>query len=378
MNKRIFAVLFITVFASMLGLSIIQPILPIYARDIGATGLWLGIIVSAFSLSKLLFMPLIGRISDRKGRKSVICIGLLSYSVISLLYIWSQTAIGLSGIRFLHGITSAMIFPIATAYVGDIAPEKELGKYMGTFNIHHFLGLGAGPFLGGVIENYFGMKAAFYFMGALAACALFLVLFLIPESTVTITKDVKVPYSKILKNRILKGLVSYRCVNHVAIAMKSTFLPLYGVFIGLSIFQVGIILSTGLLLNSLLQIPFGFVADRCNKVRLVIVGSVIGIAALAFIPFTNNFIELLVVNVISGIGGAMAAPSSAAMVSKVGKVLGMGAVMGIFNSAVSVGMIVGSLISGLVFDFAGLVFVFYSMAVLRGCGAILFYKFVES
>jgi len=87
MEKKIFNTLFIAVFVSMIGAGIIVPLLPIYAKNLGATGIWLGIIFSGFALARLIFMPIIGKISDRKGRKKFIVFGLLGYSVTSLLYL---------------------------------------------------------------------------------------------------------------------------------------------------------------------------------------------------------------------------------------------------------------------------------------------------
>jgi len=69
MIKKTFPILALSVFSSMLGVGIISPLLPLYAENLGATGIWLGIIFSSFSISRTVFMPIIGRLSDRRGRK---------------------------------------------------------------------------------------------------------------------------------------------------------------------------------------------------------------------------------------------------------------------------------------------------------------------
>ena len=114
MQKRIFNVLFIAVFAAMLGLGIISPLMPIYAENMGATGIWLGMIFAEFGLSRLIFMPIIGKISDAKGRKKFITFGLLCYAVISLLYILADNVFSLIVVRFIHGFASAFTVPIAS------------------------------------------------------------------------------------------------------------------------------------------------------------------------------------------------------------------------------------------------------------------------
>ena len=72
MRKRIFNVLFVSVFAVMLGLGIVAPLMPLYAENLGATGVWLGLIFAGFSLTRAIFTPIMGRLSDRRGRKRFI------------------------------------------------------------------------------------------------------------------------------------------------------------------------------------------------------------------------------------------------------------------------------------------------------------------
>jgi len=167
MIKKVFPILALSVFSSMLGVGIISPLLPLYAENLGATGIWLGIIFSGFSISRAIFMPIIGRFSDRSGRKSFLCIGLLIYSIISLGYILASNASELTLVHLIQGAAAGMIIPIAQAYVGDISPEGEEGTWMGYFNAAFFTGFGFGPLLGGVLTDHFGMNAAFYTMGGL-------------------------------------------------------------------------------------------------------------------------------------------------------------------------------------------------------------------
>jgi len=69
MIRKIFPILALCVFSSMLGVGIIAPLLPLYAENLGATGIWIGVIFAGFSISRAIFLPIIGRLSDRIGRK---------------------------------------------------------------------------------------------------------------------------------------------------------------------------------------------------------------------------------------------------------------------------------------------------------------------
>ncbi|MCK5423342.1 MAG: MFS transporter, partial [Deltaproteobacteria bacterium] len=166
-KKKIFFVLFISIFSCMLGVGIIVPILPIYAETLGATGFWLGAIFAGFSLARSISMPIVGRFSDRMGRKRFISFGLLVYTLSSLGYIYASSALALVIVRIIQGFSSAMIIPISMAFIADISPAEKEGSYMGIFTIALFLGFGCGPILGGFTKDLIGMQADFLIMGGL-------------------------------------------------------------------------------------------------------------------------------------------------------------------------------------------------------------------
>ena len=87
MHRRVYIVLFMAVFASTMGVGFIGPLLPLYARDLGAAGLSLGMIFAGFSMARFLLTPFIGRLSDRFGRKVFLAAGLAVFSGFSLAYL---------------------------------------------------------------------------------------------------------------------------------------------------------------------------------------------------------------------------------------------------------------------------------------------------
>jgi MFS family permease len=88
MIKKVFPILGLCVFSSTLGIGIVSPLLPLYVKDMGATGIWLGIIVAAYFASNSIATPIAGRLSDRRGRKIFLTVGLVAYSLVSLGYVW--------------------------------------------------------------------------------------------------------------------------------------------------------------------------------------------------------------------------------------------------------------------------------------------------
>ena len=374
LSKRIFNVLFIAVFTAMLGLAIVSPLMPIYAQNLGATGIWLGLIFAGFSLARAIFMPIVGKISDKHGRKQFITGGLLLYTIISLLYIAANSVWTLTLVRFIHGFASAMVIPITMAYVGETAKEGKEGRRMGMFNIAFFLGMGSGPLIGGILHDTYGFNSVFIAMAVLTGISFLLTLFLLPN--VNIHKQSKkkkhISFKKIFASDTLKGLLIYRFVNAMGRGGVMSFMPLMAHKIHITASGIGVILTTNIVFMAALQGLFGILADKWNKFALVVTGASIGALGLTLIPLANNFWTFMGLALIMGFGGAMSMPAATAINVKIGSRYGMGTSMGLFNTAMSVGMIFAPLISGVVMDLWGLRYVFVVAGIISFIGIIVF------
>ena len=134
MEKRTLFTLYFSIVAAILGLSIISPLLPTIAEDLGATGFWVGMIFSGYAISRAIIMPVMGGLSDKYGRNILIASGLLLLAVISLLYLLVHNVYTLTAVRLLHGLAAGMIIPVAMAYAGETAKEGKEGRAMGIIN----------------------------------------------------------------------------------------------------------------------------------------------------------------------------------------------------------------------------------------------------
>ncbi|HEX73929.1 MAG TPA: MFS transporter [Dehalococcoidia bacterium] len=379
MIKKAFPVLSLSIFSSMLGVGIIAPLLPLYADNLGATGIWLGIIFSGFSISRAIFLPIFGRLADRSGRKLFICIGLLFYSILSLGYIWASSLSQLTLVRLLHGAAAGMIIPIAQAYIGDISPVGEEGKWMGYFNAAFFTGFGFGPLMGGALTEHFGMTVAFSTMGGLNLLAFLLVTLFLPEirQRKTATSH-HLSFKKMSSSSIVRGIFSFRLSFALGRGAFACFLPIFAAMcIDLSPALIGVLLAVNILLMALFQPFSGKIADRYNRRALVITGSLINFTFLALIPVAHNFWYLLGVCALGGLGGAISMPAASALVVDEGRKFGMGSTFAIFTLAMSIGMAVGSLSGGVIADLLNVNSVFYFAAVIGLIGTSLFTWFTR-
>ena len=379
MIKKVFPILALSVFSSMLGVGIILPLLPLYAENMGATGIWIGIIFAGFSISRAMVVPIIGRLSDRSGRKLFICIGLFSYAIISLGYIWAGNVSQLALVRLIQGAAAGMIIPIAQAYVGDISPEGEEGKWMGYFHAAFFAGFGVGPLMGGILTDHFGMNVAFSTMGGLNLLAFLIAILFLPEIRQgKMAANPHLSFKEMSTSGMVKGLFSFRLSFSLGRGAFSCFLPIFAaIYIGLSPTLIGILLAVNILLMALLQVYSGNIADRFNRRALVVLGSLIGLTFLALIPLTDSFWQLLGLCALLGLGGAISLPAASALIVDEGRKFGMGSTIAVFTLAMSIGMTIGPLLGGVAADFVSINSVFYFAAGIGLIGTSLFIWFTR-
>ncbi|MBT5641492.1 MFS transporter, partial [Candidatus Bathyarchaeota archaeon] len=357
-----FRVLLLSVFMAMVGLGIISPIMPNYASDLGASGIYIGLIYSSFSLSRAALQTPIGRLADTFSKKKIIVAGLVMYAVISVVYTYVTSPEMLIVVRFFHGVGSSMMMPVAMAYAMNLTPKGEEGKYMGYLNTALFSGFGAGPFIGGYIYENYNTNMVFNTMTVLVLFSLTLTILLVPDEESLGMKRRKepVPIRVILANRTLTSILIYRAVNALGRGTIMSFLPLYVVqILGLSSTYIGVILSTGIFLNAFLQTPMGILADRVNKKALLIGGGLLSAVGYVYLVQTGTITEIFVARMVVSMGSALAMPAVTAIIAKEGRELGSGSTVGVFNTAMSIGQIIGPIFSGFLLDAYGMGSVFY-------------------
>lgn len=375
-SSGILFLLSVSVGVAMIGLGIIWPIIPVYAVELGAGGFLVGLIIASFNISKTLFNPLVGRLSDKFGRKNFIATGLLLYALISVFYVLPTRAEALILIRFFHGMTSVLVVPIAMALTADIAPRQKLGLYMGTLNMSVMLGLGIGPVLGGMIQDYFGMNAAFYAMGGLALLTSVLVMIFIPPEKKSLGQSSgRVSFRKMLQHRVVLGIFLTRFFTASGQGAVYTFLPILALELNLTSSQVGIILGANIFLIAFLQRFMGTLADRINPKYFIISGTFASGLIVLWMPFVEGFTMILFLNILMGMANGLALPGGLVITGQLGRTMGMAALMGITDAAWSLGMIVSPILSGIILDFFGLaqVFIIGSCLILTGSVAVTFF-----
>ena len=379
LNLRIFFTLFLAVFATTLGVGLVVPLLPIYAHTMGANAFQIGLVFGAFSLTRTFFVPLFGRLSDMKGKKPFITMGLLVYVLLSVAYVFSDRVADLILIRLGQGVASAMILPVAQAYVGDITPGGREGLTMGLFNMALFAGLSAGPLLGGMVKDAFGINTSFLSMAALCLTGFFLCLALLPREEAGLGRSNTTgrgeSYIRTLRNPSVFALFAFRLGFTTSIGVIWAFLPLMAsTRFELTGSQIGLVVMINVLISGLLQTPMGFLADRFDKRILIVLGGLLGTGTMLYFLWAPSFLHLFLANALLGVAGGVSFPS----IMAIGVIEGrkgdrMGAVMGLLAMAHSLGMLAGPLLAGLLLDACSFTAVFLSGAIVVASGTLVFF-----
>lgn len=369
-NKASLSVIFITVFIDLLGFGILIPLLPTFgSRQLQISDLAIGISVAVYSLMQFLFNPIVGRLSDRYGRRPIILIS-LSFTVLSyLLFSIADSFFLLLLSRILAGLGGANI-GAAQAYIADITPPQERAKGMGLIGAAFGLGFVFGPFLGGILSK-FGYSVAGLGAAGFSFLALIYAFFYLPESN-TERKATKINLKlfefsyakKILTHPEIGILIIYYFI--VVFSMANIFGTLS--LLGYKVFhftdqQNGYIFGIMGIIGAVIQ--GGFIQKLSKKFSergVLMIGSFFMMIGLALLPFEKNFFEVAVVISLYGIGSGILQPVVVSMVSKYAPENEQGAVLGLNQSIGSFARVLGPIWGGFAFDYLGFQFPFLTGA----------------
>jgi DHA1 family multidrug resistance protein-like MFS transporter len=332
------------------------------------------VIFSGSSIASAVLMPFVGRFSDKRGRKGILAIGLLGLAATSFAYMWAQSIGSLLAVRLIQGAASAMVSPIAQAYIGDITPPGQEGKWMGIFNATFVVGFGSGPLLGGVVADHFSMNTAFAVMGFLNVVSFFCVLAFLPEIVERKKSASRFSFKDITASGVTRGIFSFQLGSAACRGIMTTFIPVFAVSaaVGLNTSLVGTVLTVTILTNSILQVPAGAIADKLSRKNMIIFG-ILGLALhMILVPVANGFWPLLSLLVLGALFDATSTPPAMAAIIQEGRKYGMGVATSVSMMGQGLGMGLVPIIAGIVVDATDIRSAFYVAAGIAVIGALGF------
>lgn len=366
MRKSYLLPIFLIVFIDLLGFSLILPLLPYYAETFGATPVIVGLLTASYAAAQLIGAPILGRLSDRYGRRPILLasisgtfigfillgtaepagrwfaalashgdppVNLVNTAIISILFIS----------RIIDGLTGGNI-TVAQAYISDVTDENNRARGMGLIGAAFGLGFILGPAIGGLLSTISYAVPAFV-AATLSAINLVLLAFLLPES---LTPGIRArmagrPRPNISAQALWQAinrprvgpLLHIRFVYGLAFVIFQTVFPLYAQsFLRLEARQTGFVLTYVGVLAALVQgVGIAMLTRRFSEARLIFGGSVLmALALLAWAFAPNLAILLIVIAPLSLAGGTLntvlnSALTQAVYSEEVGGTLGLSAAL---------------------------------------------------
>lgn len=361
-----------------MGISMVSPLLPVFAEDLGATGVWIGLTFSIFAVTQTLVSPFVGGWSDRHGRKPFIIGGLLLYFVAALGYLTADTFAQVLAFRALSGCGTSLIFSVARAYVGDFVPPGHEGRWFGIFATADIVGFGLGPLLAGGIREWLGFDAVFVAMAVLMASSALIVWTLLPRQAVAerytgdTTGSAGLASLRALRVPLVAALTLNMGLISLSFGSTFSFLAVRLEDLGIGPFIIGLAFSMESLASGASQPFFGRLADLRDRRRLVAIGLGVTSVMLFSLGLVESIGLVMALMFGMGLGGGLALVASSALQVEAGRSVGMGTVNGLGSAGNGVGVVFGSVTGGLIVDAFSAPAAFFFAGVAMASGIPLF------
>ncbi len=358
-----------------------MPVLSLFAESLGAGPERIGLIVSVSTITGVLLKLPSGALSDIYGRKMLLRIGVVAFGIPPFIYPFITDLNALTGLRFVHGLATAIFAPSALATVADLYKERR-GAALGTYTACTQSGSLLGPFLGGWLAYEAGFSTAFVTAGVFG-CIAILIFFSLhldeppprvrEKGLAPVLAEMGKGFLAVARNRRVLITSSTDAAKMIANGALMAFLPLYGLSVGLNPGQVGLLFSVQAVTSFLSKPIMGRVSDRVGRQPLIILGLVICAATFISMPHVGSFAVLLLLSSGFGFGEAVVSSSSAALVADSSEFKRLGAGMGMQGTVMDIGHASGPLLAGFLIAHATYQSAFAVIAGLQILAAITFW-----
>ncbi|WP_188196906.1 MFS transporter [Nonomuraea sp. SYSU D8015] len=343
-----------TVFVDLLGFTLILPALPFYAAGLGATGLWFGALMSAYSVAQLAAAPVLGRLSDRYGRRPLVLLALAGSAVSMALTGLAASLAWLLVCRLLAGACGGSI-SVAQAYLADAVPEERRTGAMARMGAAIGMAFVIGPALGGALAPL-GFAACAYAAAGLAAVNLAAALAWLPEPdgprTAPDRREASGPGHDEGMRRPVALLAGTGFLAMAAfVGMETTLAFLGRDRYGWDATSIGLALAAAGLAMAAVQAGLvAWLARRWGDARVAAIGAVTMAACMVAIPLAATWWQCLAAVCVLAAGHGLLTPAVSSLLASAGPPEQRGARLGTGQSAGAAARIVGPAAAGLLFD----------------------------
>jgi len=362
-----FWVIWSTVALDMVGFGMVVPILGRYADRFGASGFEVGLLFTSFSIAQFFFAPIMGRLSDRIGRKPVIIISLLGTAVGSFVTGAAGTLWLLFLGRFLDGASGASV-SVAQSAITDIAPPEQRARLLGMLGAAFGVGFVFGPAIGG-LAALGGPHVPFYVAGVFALCNAVAAFIRLPETNQNIGKARDaVQFASRRRSFAWNKFTITALLSGTAFAGFEATFALFGErrFDLTEGSAAAVFLVVGVMLVVVQGGLIGPLTKAFGSQRLLVAGFGTLIAGFLVLSIAEVWVVLFLALALLSLGQGLVTPSLTSVVADSATPDRRGEVLGVQQSAGALSRIIGPAIAGLLFDHAGVAWPYVVAAVLTG------------
>jgi len=368
-----------------------NPVLPLFVKSLSGSDAVIGLIAAISPLAGIFFSFPVGMLADRWGKKRLLLIAALVFLLAPLLYLLVSNPYWLIPIRFFHGIATAILGPVGSAFIVSAYPETK-GEKLGLYSSATLIGRTLAPLLGGAIIS------AFLFMGgSLSYRAVYAAAFLlgIPVLVLTLTLKgsdspagaaaVKRPtladfgksLAEFARNRRLFTTSLVEAATYFAFGCMETYLPVLLSGKGVPAYQIGLIFSLQILAIALTKPLFGRLADTVDRRIQILFGIVFLAVFITAVPVFGGTIEIAAIGVLFGLAMSVSTVATSTYVADVAKQENLGASLGALSSIMDIGHSSGPFIAGMVITATTMAGGFLSAGIVCVLSAALFAIFTS-
>jgi len=354
-------VIVLTVFIDITGYGIIIPLLPFYANEFQAGPTSLGILIASFAIMQFFFSPLLGKTSDKVGRKPILLISLLISFISFTIFSFANSYLMLLFSRIIAGIATERA--VAQAYIADVTDHKNRTKEMGKIGAAFGAGFIIGPALGGSLSIY-GFSVPGYAAMILTLINILFVISFLPEPQRDKEKtmertSVSSGYLRGLRDSLRKPLLGATLLILFIVTLAFSTIPVIVPLLSIDFFNFNSLeLSYVFIYIGLIQIVMqGFLINRLSKrlgeEKLIAIGPILMAVGTLLMPIFQNVAIFFLANAVLAAGFGIINTSIPAFLSKRIGLDEQGSILGIAGSVASIANIPGPLIIGLIYEITG-------------------------
>lgn len=374
-------VILLTVFVDLIGFGIIIPLLPFYADTLGGSPAILGVLIASFSLMGFVFAPILGRISDKVGRRPVILTSLAVATAGHLTFALADSLFLLLLSRIVAGIGSANL-SVAQAYVADSTRPEERTKWMGRIGASMGVGFIIGPTIGGFLSEY-GFAVPGFAAAGIAFSNLILAFFILPETLPPSIRRTQIGTQRAMGGFIAgfrRPIIGALLLVFFVISFAFSTIPVVYPLLAIEFFNLGprdmsfIFIYIGAIRVLIQSAVIGRLVRWVREEKLLITGVFLMMAAIFVTPFIPNLVVYILLLGLLASGVSITYPLVSSMISKRSAASEQGTMLGLAQSVSSGASVPGPIIGGFIFEFLGLAMPFIMAAALMLVGFALSIK----